>query len=396
MALSTVCPVRAARRHPRGRWRPTSCARPMTPRRSSSSSSSRRPGDRRRPVRADRRADDPPQRQPQPAPEHEGRRRRAAHPQAPRGLVLPGPARAAPADRPGPLGGRHGGLRPWRLAPARSTTSCRPGHRRRVSARARSAGSAASSTRSWPRFRERPLDHIRFPYVFLDATYVKAHDGASVVSKAIVIATGVTADGRPRGPGPRGRRLRGRRLLDGLPAQPAGARASAASGSSSATPTRASRAAIAAVLLGCGLAALPGPLPAQRPGPHPEGQRRDGARRHPDDLRPARRGARCASSSTRSSSGSTPRFPVAAAMLAEARDDVHRVHGLPDRHWKKIWSTNPLERVNKEIKRRTDVVGHLPQRGGRPAARRGGPARDPRRVGDRRAALPLRGLHGPA
>ena len=44
-------------------------------------------------------------------------------------------------------------------------------------------------------FRERRLDHVAFPYVFLDATYVKAHAGASVVSKAIVIATGVTAKG---------------------------------------------------------------------------------------------------------------------------------------------------------------------------------------------------------
>ena len=44
-------------------------------------------------------------------------------------------------------------------------------------------------------FRDRPLGHTTFPYVFLDATYVKAHDGASVVSKAIVIATGVTVTG---------------------------------------------------------------------------------------------------------------------------------------------------------------------------------------------------------
>ena len=44
-------------------------------------------------------------------------------------------------------------------------------------------------------FRDHPLGHLRFPYVFLDATYVKAHEGASVVAKAIVIATGVTERG---------------------------------------------------------------------------------------------------------------------------------------------------------------------------------------------------------
>jgi putative transposase len=44
-------------------------------------------------------------------------------------------------------------------------------------------------------FRDRRLDHIEFPYLFLDATYVKAHDGPRVVSKAIIVATGVAADG---------------------------------------------------------------------------------------------------------------------------------------------------------------------------------------------------------
>jgi transposase-like protein len=44
-------------------------------------------------------------------------------------------------------------------------------------------------------FRDRRSDHIGFPYVFFDATYVKAHDGTHVVSKAIVVATGVADDG---------------------------------------------------------------------------------------------------------------------------------------------------------------------------------------------------------
>jgi putative transposase len=71
-------------------------------------------------------------------------------------------------------------------------------------------------------FRDRPLGHLDFPYVFLDATYVKAHEGARVVSKVIVVATGVARTGDREVLGLAvGGRLRGRRLLDGLPALPA-------------------------------------------------------------------------------------------------------------------------------------------------------------------------------
>ncbi len=47
-------------------------------------------------------------------------------------------------------------------------------------------------------------------------------------------------------------------------------------------------------------------------------------------------------------------------MLDDAKEDLLAFTGFPHRHWRQIWSTNPLERVNKEIKQRTDVVGVFP------------------------------------
>ena len=51
-------------------------------------------------------------------------------------------------------------------------------------------------------FRERRLAYVRFPYVFIDDTPVKAHDSASAVSKAIVIAPRSHAGRRTGGPRP--------------------------------------------------------------------------------------------------------------------------------------------------------------------------------------------------
>ena len=58
--------------------------------------------------------------------------------------------------------------------------------------------------------------------------------------------------------------------------------------------------------------------------------------------------------------GFRARFPRVAALMDEAEDDVLAYLAFPREHWRQLWSTNPLERLNKEIKRRTDVVGIFP------------------------------------
>ncbi len=207
-------------------------------------------------------------------------------------------------------------------------------------------------------FRERRLDHIGFPYVFLDATYVKAHDGAHVVSKAIIVATGVSADGSREVLGVavgdsedkafwtaflrslRARGLGGVRLVisdahEGL------------------------RQSIEAVMLGaswqrCRVHFLRNILAKV-----PKGS----AEMVAAAIRTifAQPDAAAVADQLDSIAGKLGRqFPAIEAMLREASTDICAFAAFPTAHWKKVWSTNPLERVNKEIKRRTNVVGIFP------------------------------------
>jgi putative transposase len=211
-------------------------------------------------------------------------------------------------------------------------------------------------------FRERRLDHIEFPYVFLDATYVKAHEGARVVAKAIIVATGVAADGNREVLGLavgdsedkafwtaflrqlRTRGLSGVRLVisdahEGL------------------------RHSIDKVMLGaawqrCRVHFLRNVLAKV---PKGSAEMVAAAARtifaQPDAAAVADQLDSIAAKLGR-------QFPAVETMLREAAVEICAFAAFPQAHWKKIWSTNPLERVNKEIKRRTNVVGIFPNEAG--------------------------------
>ena len=208
------------------------------------------------------------------------------------------------------------------------------------------------------RFRSRPLEGS-YPYVWVDATYLKARQDGRVASTAVVIAVGVKAQTGERevlgfevGPSEDGafwtsflRSLVGRGL--------SGVRLVTSDAH------RGLKGAVEAVLQGASWQRCRVHFMRNALSLVPKtAQQMVGATIRTVFAQPDSESAR--QQWRRISEGFRSRFPRLAELMEEAEEDVLSYAAFPVEHWQKIWSNNPLERVNKEIKRRTNVVGIFP------------------------------------
>ena len=120
--------------------------------------------------------------------------------------------------------------------------------------------------------------------------------------------------------------------------------------------------AIAATLPGACLAALPHPLHAQPAHARARRARRASSRRWSGRSSPSPTPRPSTSSTPGSSTSSRPASPRPQRCSTRPGPTCSPSPRFPKEHWRQLWSNNSLERLNKEIRRRTDVVGIFPDR----------------------------------
>jgi putative transposase len=209
-------------------------------------------------------------------------------------------------------------------------------------------------------FRNRPLDGAPYPYLWLDALTQKCREGGRIVNVATVVATGVNADGR--------REILGLDVItteDGA-GWTAFLRGLVARGLSGVQLVVSDAHAGLKQAIG---AVLPGAA-WQRCRTHFGWNLRTRVPKAAQDLVGSLVRSIFAqpdavavwAQHARVVAELADRFPAAAELLAEAAPDLLAFTAFPVEHWRQIWSNNPQERLNREIRRRTDVVGIFPNR----------------------------------
>ncbi len=206
-------------------------------------------------------------------------------------------------------------------------------------------------------FRQRSLDGP-YPYLWLDATFVKARQDGKVVAMAVVIAVGVRASGEREvlgfdvGPSEDGAFWLS--FLRSLVARGLAGVQLAISDAHQGLKT-----AIAAVLVGASWQRCRVHFMRNALALVPKGMQALVASTirtvfaQPDAATAREQWQRVAD-------GFRARWPRLATLMDTAEEDVLAYLAFPPEHWRQIWSTNPLERLNKEVKRRSDVVGIFP------------------------------------
>jgi putative transposase len=207
-------------------------------------------------------------------------------------------------------------------------------------------------------FRTRSLTHTEFPYVFADATFCKVRVGAHVVSQALVVATGVSIEGT--------REVLGTAVGDSESFEfwrefLASLKARGLSGVHLVISDAHAglKSAVAQQFTGSSwqrcrvhfMRNLHGAVSAKQTPVVTAAVKTIFAHTEPAEV--AAQWDQVADTLQSS-------FPKVAAMMAEAKPDVLAFTAFPKAHWQKIWSNNPIERLNKEIKRRADVVEIFP------------------------------------